>query len=65
MRDKAQRIESVKARSNLTEQQILERMNNQVDYDKIDLSPYTIITNDDMPSLKDKVIKAINNFLNE
>ena len=58
MRDKNARIESVKTRSKLTEQEILSRMNNQVDYDKKDLSSYIIIKNDsDIISLKEKVIK--------
>ena len=58
MRDKNTRIESVKTRSKLTEQEILSRMNNQVDYDKKDLSSYIIIKNDsDIISLKEKVIK--------
>ncbi len=58
MRDKNTRIESVKTRSNLTEQEIIARMNNQVDYDKLDTSPYIVITNDcDIIALKDKVLK--------
>ncbi len=58
MRDKNARIESVKTRSNLTEQEILARMSNQVDYDKLDTSPYIVITNDcDIIALKDKVLK--------
>ena len=57
MRDKKARIESVKARSNLSQEQILSRMKNQVDYDALDLSPYTVITNDcDIIALKDKVL---------
>ena len=58
MRDKKARIESVKLRSNLTEEQILARINNQVDYDKKDLSSYIIIKNDsDINALKEKVLK--------
>lgn len=64
-RDKVARINSVKLRSNLTEQQIIERINNQVDYDSIDLSPYTVIINDDLNTLKDKVLSAINNLIND
>ncbi len=40
------RIASVKTRSNLTEERILERVSSQVDYDNMDLSSYTIIEND-------------------
>ena len=45
-REKSARIESVKARSSLTEKEIEKRMNAQVDYDKFDLTPYTVIKND-------------------
>lgn len=64
-RDKRARIDSVKSRSNLTEQQIIERINNQVDYDTIDLSPYTVIINDDINALKDKIQSAINNLIKD
>lgn len=58
MRDKNARIESVKTRSNLTEQEILARIKTQVDYDKLDTSPYIVIMNDcDIIALKDKVLK--------
>ena len=58
MRDKNARIESVKMRSNLTEEQILARINNQVDYDALDKTPYTNINNDgDILTLKEKVLK--------
>lgn len=58
MRDKNARIESVKTRSNLTEEQILARMSNQVDYDKKDLSSYIVIKNNcDIITLKDRVLK--------
>lgn len=46
IRDKISRIESVKTRSGLTEEQITARINNQVDYDRLDLSPFTVIRND-------------------
>lgn len=51
------RIKSVKSRSNLTEEQVLSRIKNQVDYDKIDLSPYAIIQNDeDTKALEQNVL---------
>ena len=65
VRDKKSRIESVKARSNLSEEQILARMQNQIDYDSFDLTAYTVITNDDISTLKDKVISAIKPFINQ
>ncbi len=64
MRDKNARIESVKVRSNLTQEQILARISNQVDYDALDKTPYTIINNDgDIIALKDKVLKTANDLI--
>ena len=60
VREKRERIESVKQRSNLSEQEIIERMDKQVDYDKKDLSPFIVIANDgDEQCLKEKVKKVI------
>ena len=56
MRDKTARIESVKTRSNLTEEQIVARINKQVDYDKLDLSNYTVIKNN---GDKESLLKTI------
>ncbi|MBQ9734813.1 MAG: dephospho-CoA kinase [Clostridia bacterium] len=62
-RDRAQRIESVKVRSNLTEQEIIARMNEQTDYDAFDLTPYTVINNDgDFSTLKEKVLTFAKNL---
>ena len=62
-RDRAQRIESVKARSSLTEQEIIARMNEQTDYDAFDLTPYTVINNDgDFSTLKEKVLTFAKNL---
>ena len=56
-RDKVKRIESVKTRSTLTEQEIIARMKDQVNYDALDLSPFITINNDgDFSSLKEKVL---------
>lgn len=56
-RDKVKRIESVKARSKLTEQEIIARMNEQVDYDAFDLAPYAVINNDgNFSTLREKVL---------
>ena len=54
------RINSVKKRSNLTEEQIIARINAQVDYSKIDLSNYKVITNDgDKLALENAILNHI------
>lgn len=56
-RSKQNRVESVKNRSGLTEQEILLRMQKQIDYENFDLSPYSVILNDgDLSSLKESVL---------
>ena len=56
-RPKKERIESVKTRSKLTEEQVLERINNQIDYENTDLSKYTILVNDgDQNTLNEKIL---------
>ena len=58
-REKEERIKSVISRSNLTREEVIKRMKNQVDYDSFDLSPYAIIKNDgDIETLKKKVLSA-------
>ena len=53
------RIESVKKRSNLTKEQVLERIKNQIDYENTDLSNYTVIANDkDLCSFEQKVLQT-------
>ena len=55
-RDKSARVESVINRSNLTKEQVVERINAQVDYDNMDLSQYIVINNDgDRQQLFDKL----------
>ena len=62
-RDKEKRIASVKARSNLSEEEIISRMNAQVDYDKLDLSAFTVIKNDgNISDLAAAVLKAVKSF---
>ena len=59
-RDKKERIESVKSRSSLSEKDILDRINRQIDYDAEDLSSYTVIENSsDLPALRSAVVSAI------
>ena len=66
VRDKSERIESVKVRSNLSTEQVLARMNNQVDYDTIDVSNFIVLNNDgDKQNFEQKVLeiaKSLENF---
>ena len=60
VRDKKARVESVKARSGLSADETVARINAQVDYDAIDLTPFTVIKNDGSEQdLKTAVLKAI------
>lgn len=62
-RDKQERIKSVKARSSLSEEEIISRMNAQVDYDKLDLSAFTVIKNDgNINELAAAVLNAVKSF---
>ena len=55
------RISSVITRSNLTREQVLERINCQFDYEKADLSKYAVIKNDGLAKeFKAKVLEIIN-----
>lgn len=63
MRDKKTRIESVKRRSNLDENEIINRINRQFDYDNVNLGDYIIINNDgDESALKKAVLDTINDI---
>lgn len=60
VRDKKERINSAVKRDGSTEEQILKKIENQIDYEKLDLTLHTIIKNDaNLSALKDRVIKAI------
>ena len=62
-RAREERIKSVKKRSNLSEEEILSRINKQIDYDSFDFSPYIVIKNDGREEdLSAAVIKAIKTF---
>lgn len=62
-RDKEKRIASVKARSNLSGKEITARISAQIDYDKFDLSPFTVIKNDgNISDLAAAVLKAVKSF---
>ncbi len=61
-RDIKDRIESVKKRSNLSEEEILARIEKQFDYDGGDLSDYIVIQNDkDLKNLSAEILTAIKN----
>ena len=57
------RINSVKIRSNLSKEQVLDRIKNQFDYENADLSPYFSIQNDGIAEvLKQKLLDTIKNI---
>jgi dephospho-CoA kinase len=57
------RINSVKIRSNLSKEQVLDRIKNQFDYENADLSPYIcIVNNDSVEVLKQRLLDAIKNI---
>ena len=58
-RDKSERIKSVMTRSNLTSEQVEARMNNQVNYDTLDLSNYTVIKNQGDLQALENLIKSL------
>ena len=59
-RDKTQRVKSVICRSNLTEQQVVERINAQFDYDYFTPTREIVIENDgEINSLKEKIAAAV------
>lgn len=63
-RKKEERIDSVCARDNLTPEDVLSRIKNQADYEKIIQEGHTVIYNDgDVSSLKEKVIKTLEKIL--
>ena len=65
MREKSTRVDSVKTRSNLTEEEIVARMNAQTDYDSFDLSPFAVIVNNgNLDALKEKVLSVAQNIIN-
>ncbi|MBO4594342.1 MAG: dephospho-CoA kinase [Clostridia bacterium] len=60
-RDKGKRIEGVKLRAAISEEEIAARMNKQIDYDSFDFTGATIIENEGTESdLKTAVLKAAN-----
>jgi len=64
LRDDKDRIESVKKRSALTEEEITARMNNQTDYKALDLKDYVVIYNDeDISDLEIRTVAALKKIL--
>ena len=60
MRDKNARIEAVCSRSNLTREEVENRINNQVNYDALNLENLTVIYNDgDLEAFSKKVKNAV------
>ena len=56
MRDETVRFLAVSERDGLSQEQIERRMANQIDYNKLDKTAYTVICNDgDIESLRDKL----------
>lgn len=63
VRNKEVRIAAALARDKTDEKRVLARINNQTDYEKKDLTAYTLIENDgDISSLSKKVKKAVEKF---
>ena len=59
LRDKTERIKSVMERSNLTEQEVLARMNSQIEYDKKDFSNYIVLVNNGDKEQLEKDVLAV------
>jgi dephospho-CoA kinase len=58
------RVESVKKRSKLTEEQIFSRIKAQIDYDTFDFTPYYVIENDDdLSVLNQKVLSLLKDIV--
>lgn len=66
IREKTDKIESVKNRSGLTDTEIEEVMNAQIDYDSTDFSKYIVIKNDgDVSILNEKAKAVISSLINK
>ncbi len=64
VRNKEVRIAAALARDKTDEKRVLARINNQIDYEKKDLTAYTLIENDgDLSSLSKKVRTAVEKFI--
>lgn len=66
MRDREARVQSVVARSNLKKEEVIERINNQFDYENFDKKAHTVIYNDSsFEELKIKTEKVLCGFYNK
>ena len=69
LRDKNDRIKSVLKRDNLSENEVIKRLNSQIDYDNHDFAKYYVIhNNSNLSDLREKVgltaEQIIKNFKN-
>ena len=66
MRDKNNRIESVKARSKLSEEEIIARIEKQVDYEKMNLTDYKVIQNKkDIKHFEKKILQTAKELISK
>ena len=64
LRDKNLRIKSVIKRSNLSDEQVEERIANQIDYDEKDFNDFYVITNNlDLDEFKKQLSQTVKNIL--
>ncbi len=62
-RNLEERIKSAMVRSSLTREQVMDRINSQVDYETLDTKNYTVIVNDgDIQFLAKQLVTAIEKF---
>ena len=61
MRDLGLRIEAVKSRSGLSEEEVLSRIKNQFNYENLDKNKHTVITNDGSVSEFSAKVRAVVN----
>ena len=66
MRDIRKRIHSVMMRDGLTEQEVIARINNQFNYERIANNEHTVVYNDgDISSLKGSVIRIVHEIIGD
>lgn len=65
LREKAERIAAVAGRDNLTAEQVVKRMEYQINYDNTDFAKYYVIHNDsDFQALKNRTDGVLNDIIN-
>ena len=66
IREKTEKVKSVKNRSGLTDAEIEEVMNAQIDYNSTDFSKYIVVKNDgDLSNLNEKAKAVISSLINK